>query len=131
MKQWRRSSLFASLQTPVYNICRSLGLLDALPPTPSKRATDLPLGTRLRIAGLRFLSAMFAVLMACGYPILGLLYNTLPELWDEPLLLRVLRCFAAAVPYSLLTHQILSDMISGYTSNDVHCNLTLYLSEPF
>ena len=52
----------------MYNICRSLGLLDELPPQVTRSQTaKLPFGFRMGIAALRFFAGFVSVTMAGGY----------------------------------------------------------------
>ena len=99
---------------PCYEACRSLGLAGALRQDSEETSTQmskLSLGTRLRITALRFFVGCFAVFMACGYLVVVFYYDVHPDLWGKPAWFRVLRTVSAALPYSILTFLIASDMV--------------------
>lgn len=127
-----------------YDLCRSLGvrsapaapvlsrrdhtpcaisraqLAGALKP-PRTLTTDskwhsLPIAIQAAVITLLFLTSGLAVCMACMYPICGIWYEMLPELWAKPRWFRILCCLAAMVPYSCLATITTSELIQNLGS---------------
>ena len=77
---------------------------------------SLPIGIQAAVIALLFLTSGLAVCMACMYPICGIWYEMLPELWAKPRWFRILCCLAAMVPYSCLATITTSELIQNLGS---------------
>ena len=136
-----------------YDLCRSLGvrsapaapvlsrrdhtpcaisraqLAGALKP-PRTLTTDskwhsLPIAIQAAVITLLFLTSGLAVCMACMYPICGIWYEMLPELWAKPRWFRILCCLAAMVPYSCLATITSSELIQNLSSKMLYTLLAV------
>ena len=99
---------------PCYAACRALGLAGALRQEEEQAAVELPSGALLIITFLRFMVGAFGAGIACVYPLAGMV-DVLSELWGEELWFKILICFSAAIPYSILGYLAASEMIRSLT----------------